>query len=53
MVGVTIEPSNSSCKTYGRVDGFRIGDVSENPADTTHIVRVLSPNGFQISYTHS
>jgi hypothetical protein len=52
VVGVAIEPSNGTRKVYIRVDGFGVGDVSEDPANTAHIVRVLFPKGFQVPYTY-
>ena len=50
--GVAVEPSDGTRKTYVRIDGFRVRDSSENPADTARIVRVPVPKGFQVPHTH-
>ena len=52
MVGVTVKPSDGTCKTDGRVNGFRVSDVSEDPEHTVHIVCVLFLKNFQVLYTH-
>jgi len=33
-------------------DGLGVSDVSENLTDTTHIVRILFSNGFQVPCAH-
>ena len=52
-VRVTVKPSDGPCKTYGIVDGFRVGYVPKYPADTVHINHVLSLNAPQVPHTHS
>ena len=53
MVRVTIKLQNDPHKAYGRINGFRVSDVSEDPTDTAYIVCILSLNGFQIPYSQS
>jgi len=52
VVRITVEPSNGPRKAYGRVNGFGVGNISEDPADATRIVRVLFSNTLQVPYTH-
>ena len=48
-----VKPSDGPCKTYGRVDGLRVGYVSKHPADAACIIRVLSPDVFQVPYAYT
>ena len=53
MVRVTVEPPDGPREAYGSIEGFGIGDIPEDPADTTRIVRVPSPNDLQVPHMHS
>ena len=53
VVRVTVKPSDGARKTYGRVDGLRIGYVSKDPAHAACMVCVLSLDAFHIPYTDS
>ena len=50
VAGIAIEPSNGPRKTYGRVGGFGVSEVSEDPTDTVCIVCVLSSSALQVPY---
>lgn len=52
VIGVAIEPSDGSCKTHSRVNGFGISDILENPTNTARIIRILFPKGFQVLYVY-
>jgi hypothetical protein len=52
VVRVAIKPSDGTREMYGRVDGFGICEVSEDPGHATRIVCVLFPKGFQVPYAH-
>jgi len=49
-VRVVIKPPDGPCKTYGRVNGFRVSYVLKDPADTVSIVCVLFQDVFQVPY---
>ena len=41
------------CEANGSIKSFGISDISEDPANTTCIVHVLSPNNLQVLHMHS
>ena len=43
MIGVTVESVDDTRKAYGGVDGLRVGDIPEYPANAAYVVHILFP----------
>ena len=56
MVGrgrVAVGPADDTCETNGGVNGPRVSDITEYPANAAHVVRVSSPKSLQVPHRHA